>query len=290
MNGEVVMKLGISFANSGKFSQPELFAELARDCETMGFESIWTVEHVVIPQPHMPYPGSKDGQMPGGDEVPIPDPLIPLAYAAAITNRLKLSTGVIILPQRHPLYLAKQLATLDLLSNGRMMVGIGSGWMKEEFDSLQIPFNVRGARTDESIQAMRALWNEPVANFHGKHFHFHEVKSYPKPVQKNGIPIHIGGHSPAAARRAGRFGDGFFPTVTSPEKLSELFGLAREEAKKAGRNPDAIELSAMAAPRAESVKALRDVGVTRVVFAPPSSDPARLRAGLEKISRELADV
>ncbi|HJU10771.1 MAG TPA: LLM class flavin-dependent oxidoreductase, partial [Candidatus Binataceae bacterium] len=118
------MKLGISFANSGKFSRPELFAELARDCETFGFESIWTVEHVVIPQPHMPYPGSKDGQMPGGDEVPIPDPLIPLAYAAAITNRLKLSTGVIILPQRHPLYLAKQLATLDVLSNGRMMVGI----------------------------------------------------------------------------------------------------------------------------------------------------------------------
>ena len=106
------MKLGISFANSGKFSRPELFAELARDCETLGFESIWTVEHVVIPQPHMPYPGSKDGQMPGGDAVPIPDPLIPLAYAAAITTRLKLSTGVIILPQRHPLYLAKQLATL----------------------------------------------------------------------------------------------------------------------------------------------------------------------------------
>ncbi len=284
------MKLGISFANSGKFSRPELFAELARDCEALGFESIWTVEHVVIPQPHMPYPGSKDGKMPGGDDVPIPDPLIPLAYAAAITTRLKLSTGVIILPQRHPLYLAKQLATLDLLSNGRMMVGIGSGWMKEEFDSLQIPFNARGARTDESIQAMRALWNEPVASFHGKHFHFHNVKSYPKPLQKNGIPIHIGGHSPAAARRAGRFGDGFFPTLTSPEKLNELFTMTREEAKKAGRNPDMIEFSAMAAPKADSVKALRDVGVTRVVLAPPSADPARLRAGLEKIAGDLANV
>jgi probable F420-dependent oxidoreductase len=284
------MKLGISFANSGKFSRPELFAELVRGCETLGFESIWTVEHVVIPQPHMPYPGSKDGRMPGGDEVPIPDPLIPLAYAAALTIRLKLSTGVIILPQRHPLYLAKQLATLDLLSGGRMMVGIGSGWMKEEFDSLQIPFNQRGARTDESIEAMRALWNEPVASFHGKHFHFHDVKSFPKPIQKGGIPIHIGGHSAAAARRAGRFGDGFFPTLTDPKKLSELFNLTREEAKKAGRDADAIEFSAMAAPKPDSVKAIRDVGVTRVVMAPPSSDPARLRAGLEKIANDLANL
>jgi probable F420-dependent oxidoreductase len=284
------MKLGVSFANSGKFSRPELFAELARDCETLGFESIWTVEHVVIPQPHMPYPGSKDGQMPGGDDVPIPDPLIPLAYAAALTNKLKLSTGVIILPQRHPLYLAKQLATLDVLSNGRMMVGIGSGWMKEEFDSLQIPFNVRGARTDESIQAMRVLWKEASASFHGKHFNFNEVKSYPKPLQKNGIPIHIGGHSQAAARRAGRFGDGFFPTLTSPEKLNEMFAITREEARKAGRNPDAIEFSTMAAPKRDSVKALQDIGVTRIIMAPPSSDPGRLRAGLDKIANDLASI
>src|SRR5256712_11278089 len=126
------MKTGIMFANSGPFARPDNFAALAREAEQFGFESIWTVEHVVIPQPHMPYPGSKDGQMPGGDDVPIPDPLIPLAYAAALTTRLRLSTGVIILPQRHPLYLAKQLATLDLLSNGRVMGGIGSRWLKEE--------------------------------------------------------------------------------------------------------------------------------------------------------------
>src|SRR5579883_1540496 len=178
------MKAGIIFANSGRFSNPELFAQLARDCEQLGFESIWTVEHVVIPQPHMPYPGSRDGQMPGGDEVPIPDPLLPLAYAAAITSRIKLSTGVIILPQRHPLYLAKQLATLDVLSKGRMLLGIGSGWMKEEFESLQIPFNSRGARTDESIQAIRTLSREPAAFSYAKHFHFDKVKSYQKPIQQ----------------------------------------------------------------------------------------------------------
>ncbi len=284
------MKCGIIFANSGHFSRPELFAELARDCEQFGFESIWTVEHVVIPQPHMPYPGSKDGQMPGGDQVPIPDPLIPLAYAAAITNRLKFSTGVVILPQRHPLYLAKQLATLDVLSKGRMMVGIGSGWMKEEFEAVDVGFNVLGARTDESIQGMRAVWSEPVASFHGKHFHFHDVKSFPKPVQKGGIPIHVGGHSAAAARRAGRFGDGFFPTITQPSQLKEMFAQVREEAKKAGRDPDHIEFSTMAAPKADSVKALADVGVSRVVFSPPSSNPAKLKQGLEQIANDMAKI
>ncbi len=282
------MKAGIIFANSGKFSQPELFAQLALDCERLGFESLWTVEHVVIPQPHMPYPGSKDGQMPGGDEVPIPDPLIPLAYAAAITSKIKLSTGVIILPQRHPLYLAKQLATLDRLSKGRMMIGIGSGWMKEEFESVGVGFNVRGARTDEAIAAMRAIWREDVASFHGKHFHFHDVKSFPKPIQKDGIPIHVGGHSAAAARRAGKYGDGFFPTVTDPAKLKEMFVQVQEEAQKAGRNPSAIEFSAMAAPKADSLKALAGIGVERVIFGPPSSEPAKLRAGLEAAANELA--
>jgi len=284
------MKIGIIFANSGKFSRPELFAELARDCEHLGFESIWTVEHVVVPQPHMPYPGSKDGQMPGGDDVPIPDPLIPLAYAAALTTKLKLSTGVIILPQRHPLYLAKQLATLDVLSKGRMMVGIGSGWMKEEFESVDVDYHARGARTDESIQAMRAVWREPVASFHGKHFHFHDVKSFPKPVQKDGIPIHVGGHSAAAARRAGKFGDGFFPTVTDPGKLKEIFSQVRAEAGKAGRNPDAIEFSAMGSAKPDALKALQDVGVARVVFGPPSSDPVKLKGGLERIANDAAKL
>ena len=284
------MKAGVSFANSGRFSSPDLFAELARDAEQCGFESIWTVEHVVIPQPHMPYPGSKDGQMPGGDHVPIPDPLIPLAYAAAITTKLKLSTGVIILPQRHPLYLAKQLATLDVLSKGRMMVGIGSGWMQEEFAAVDVDYHARGARTDESIQAMRAIWSANTATFHGKHFHFHDVKSFPKPLQPGGIPIHVGGYSPAAARRAGRFGDGFFPTVTEPAKLVPLFASVREEAKKAGRSPDAIEFSTMGAPKPDALKALSDIGVSRVVFGPPSAEPAKLRAGLENIANVMSHI
>jgi probable F420-dependent oxidoreductase len=281
------MKAGIIFANSGPFCRPELFGQLAREAEELGFDSIWTVEHVVVPQPHVPYPSSKDGQMPGGDNVPIPDPLIPLAYAAAITSKIKLATGIVILPQRHPLYLAKQLATIDILSHGRMLLGIGSGWMKEEFEAVGVDFHARGALTDESIQAMRALWTENPTTYHGKHFHFHDVKSLPKPVQAGGIPIHVGGHSPAAARRAGRFGDGFFPTIVNPEKLKEAFGMMRDAAKEAGRNPDAIELTSMAPPKVDAVKAVQDVGVTRVVFGPPSSDPAKLRAGLQRLANDI---
>lgn len=281
------MRAGIIFANSGAFSRPELFGQLAREAEDCGFDSIWTVEHVVIPQPHMPYPGSKDGQMPGGDDVPIPDPLIPLAYAAAITSKIKLATGIVILPQRHPLYLAKQLATIDVLSHGRMLLGIGSGWMKEEFESVGIDYHARGARTDESIQALRALWTENPTTYHGKHFHFDDVKSLPKPVQAGGISIHVGGHSPAAARRAGRFGDGFFPTIVNPEKLNEAFGLMREAASAAGRDPTRIELTSMAAAKVDAVRAVQDIGVTRVVFGPPGSDPAKLRAGLERIANEV---
>ena len=280
------MKAGISFANSGPFSRPELFGQLAREAEEFGFESIWTVEHVIIPQPHMPYPGSKDGQMPGGDTVAIPDPLIPLAYAAALTSKIKLATGIVIVPQRHPLYLAKQLASLDVLAKGRVILGIGSGWMKEEFEAVDVDFSTRGARTDESIQAMRALWNNTPASFHGKYYHFHDVKSLPKPVN-NAVPIHVGGHSAAAARRAGRYGDGFFPTIVQPDKLQQIFGHARDEAAKAGRDSSAIEMTAMAAPKLEAVKAAQDAGADRVIFGPPSSDPARLRAGLERIANEI---
>src|SRR5215472_2283602 len=150
------MKFGIGFATSGKFSDPGLLAHLATTAECCGFESLWSVEHVAVPVKHLPYPGSKDGSMPGGDDVAIPDPLIPLAYVAAVTKTIKLATGILILPQRHPIYTAKEVATVDVLSGGRVILGIGSGWMKEEFEALGIDFHHRGAMTDEAIQALRA--------------------------------------------------------------------------------------------------------------------------------------
>jgi probable F420-dependent oxidoreductase len=284
----IAMKLGLMFANSGPFANPEMLAHLATTAERCGFESIWTVEHVVIPQDYKsPYPYSSTGKIPGGEDVDIPDPLLPLAYAAAVTKNLKLGTGILILPQRHPLYVAKEVATLDKLSNGRVIFGIGSGWLKEEFDSLGLDFHKRGAMTDESIRALRILWSENAASFGGKHFKFDKVKCFPKPVQKGGVPIVIGGHSTAAARRAGRLGDGFFPALGEADKLKELFAIMSDEAKKAGRDPKKIELSCMGRARLDSLKALADLGIARVVIAPPAFDREGLTRGLERLADEV---
>jgi probable F420-dependent oxidoreductase len=284
----MAIKLGLMFVNSGPFSDPRLFTHLVKTAERTGFESLWTVEHVVIPQDYKsPYPYSPSGKIPGREEVAIPDPLLPLAYAAAITSTIKLATGILILPQRHPLYVAKEVATLDVLSGGRVVLGIGSGWLKEEFDALGLDFHQRGRRTDEAIVAMRALWTEASASFHGKHFNFTNAKSFPKPAQKGGVPIVIGGHSPAAARRAGRFGDGFFPALSDTAKLKELFAMMSEEARKTGRDPSKIELSCMGAVNSDLIKRVQDVGITRVVVAPPAYDPEGITRGLEKIQNEI---
>jgi probable F420-dependent oxidoreductase len=281
------MKFGLMFVNSGPFSNHDLLAHLVRTAEQCGFESLWTVEHVVIPKDYQsPYPYSKSGKIPGGEDVSIPDPLLPLSFAAALTKTIRLATGVVILPQRHPLYLAKEIATLDLLSAGRVILGVGSGWLKEEFDALGLNFHARGARTDEAIQAMRACWRDDSSAFHGKHFSFGPLRSYPKPAHDS-VPIHIGGHSPAAAKRAGRLGDGFFPALGEIPKLKELFATMDEAARQAGRDPSQIELSCMTRAAVDSVKALADIGISRVVVAPPAFDKDGLSRGLEKIGNEV---
>ena len=282
------MKIGLMFANSGPFTNPDLFAHLVTSAEKFGIESIWTVEHVVIPQDYKsPYPYSSTGKIPGGEDVSIPDPLAPLAFAAALTKNLKLGTAILILPQRHPLYVAKETATIDQLSKGRLLLGIGSGWLEEEFQALGLDFHQRGAMTDESIQALRALWSDGPTTFHGKHYNFGPVKMFPKPFNKSGIPIIVGGHSPAAARRAGRFGDGFFPALSDIPKLKELFALMATEAQKAGRRPTHIELSCMGRANPNLIKVFQDIGISRVVVPPPGLDQEGITRGLEKMANEV---
>ncbi len=196
------MKFGILFANVGPYVQPDMAAALGRIAEEHGFESIWTVEHVVVPAGYeSQYPYSPTGRMPGPEESPIPDPLIWLTWVGAATTTLRLATGILILPQRNPVILAKELATLDVLSGGRVELGVGVGWLREEFDALGIPFEERGARTDEYVEALRTLWHDEEPCFYGTFASFDRAKCFPQPVQKL-IPIHIGGHTmPAAAPR-----------------------------------------------------------------------------------------
>jgi probable F420-dependent oxidoreductase len=266
---------GIVFANTGEAVGPEGASALASIAEENGFESLWTVEHVVVPADYRStYPYSPTGRMPGAEDTPIPDPLIWLTWVAAASRTLRLATGILILPQRTPALLAKELATLDLLSGGRVTLGIGVGWLEEEFTALGVPFEHRGVRTDEYIEALRVLWRDDESTYHGRFVEFERAKSYPKPVQSDGIPIAVGGHTPAAARRAGRLGDEFFPGVASLEQLEALLTIMRAAAVEAGRDPDAIGVSTSGATDVESIKRYADLGVTRVVIPNLGGDAA----------------
>ena len=274
------MKFGLLFANIGPFAEPENAIGLARLAEEFGFESLWTVEHVVVPSGYeSQYPYSPDGRMPGGEDFPIPDPLIWMAYVAGATSTIRLGTGILILPQRNPLILAKELATLDRLSGGRIDLGVGVGWLREEFDALGIPWDKRGARTDEYVDVLRTLWREPEASYDGAFTSFAPLKSYPKPARDGGPKIHIGGHTAAAARRAGRLGDGFFPGRTG-EDLPPLLDELRRTAADAGRNPDDIEITSGGGLDLDSVKQLADLGVSRFIIPPLGFDLETLKASL----------
>lgn len=268
------MQFGIVFANTGRAVQPEGAVALAQIAEEAGFDSLWTVEHVVVPAGYeSAYPYSSSGKMPGPEESPIPDPLIWLTWVAAATQRIKLATGILILPQRHPAVLAKEVATLDVLSGGRVILGVGVGWLKEEFDVLGVPFEERGPRTDDHIEALRAFWTQDEPTFEGPFTTFHRAKSYPKPVQDGGVPIVIGGHTAIAAKRAGRLGDGFFPASAKFEDLAGILEVMRATATDAGRDPDAIEVTAGGAMDVDGVKKYADVGVHRMVIPALGRNP-----------------
>lgn len=231
---------------------------------------MWTVEHVVVPKDYQSvYPYSPSGKMPGPEESPIPDPLIWLSYVAAQTSTINLATGILILPERNPVVLAKQAASLDQISGGRFLLGVGVGWLKEEFDAIGVPFAERAARTDDSVAAMRALWTEDAATYHSEFTNFDDCILRPRPAQGS-VPIVVGGHSDAAARRAGRVGDGFFPGKGSPEELRRMIGIARETAENAGRDPDALEITLGGAGRpgqegVDEAGRLAELGADRVV-------------------------
>ena len=281
------MRYGILFANTGRAVSPEGATALGSIAEDCGFESIWTVEHVVVPADYQStYPYSTSGKMPGSEASPIPDPLIWLTWVAASTRTLRLATGVLILPQRSPAILAKELATLDVLSGGRVTLGIGVGWLEEEFRALGIPFEGRGRRTDEYIEALRTLWRDDESTYRGRFVDFDRAKSYPKPVQAGGVPIVVGGHSPAAARRAGRFGDEFFP-LGDTEQLGRLIAIMRDSATQAGRDPDSIAITAGPAMKADSVRRLADLGVSRVVIPNMGGGPEEWKVRLGRFSEEV---
>lgn len=281
------MKFGVMFANVGSYTGAEAAARLARTAEDAGFDSIWAVEHVVVPAGYASqYPYDESGRMTLAgsreEDFAIPDPLIWLSWIGATTSRIELATGVMILPQRNPLVLAKEVASLDALSGGRVRLGVGVGWLEEEFNALGVPFRRRGKRTDDYIEAMRALWQSELASHHGDFTSFDGVYSRPQPA-RGAVPIVIGGHTDAAAKRAGRLGDGFFPGKGGPTRLGELFDLVRRTAEEAGRDPASIELTTGGKDDPGYIERLASLGVSRMIV------PATKLDQLERWGTELCD-
>jgi probable F420-dependent oxidoreductase len=277
------MKFGLRYASLGRYASGPAAVELAQAAEAAGFESIWTVEHVVVPRAYQSrYPYSESGRMGSGlEDFPIPDPLIWLSYIASATRSIKLGTAILILPQRNPVVTAKAVATLDhLAGGGRVLLGIGVGWLAEEFATLGVPFEDRGPRTDDYVAAMRALWSQECASYRGPFVSFDHVFCRPLPPERR-IPIVVGGDTPAAARRAGRLGDGYFPARGA---RPELFEEMRRAAVAAGRDPGAIEITVSAPPDASEIEALARRGIARVAV------PVSAAAGLPAQLRTPDDV
>lgn len=276
------MKFGILPPyRTGVAADPAWMAAFARHAEDLGFESVYVVEHVVVQAGYADrYPYAESGRMPLPDDCPIPDPLDLLAWLAGVTTTIRLGTGILVAPEHHPVQLAKRVATVDLLSGGRLTLGVGVGWMAEELEAVGVDFATRGPRTDEVLEAMRALWTQDEASYHGRFFAFDRLVSRPRPVQPGGVPIHIGGHSAAAARRAGRLGDGFQPLGLDGELLATRLGQLRAAALEAGRDPDRIELSLgglLDVLDGEAVRRAEDQGAARLVVSTRDGDLDTLR-------------
>jgi len=261
------MKIGVAPVNVGT-PAPAFLAALAERAEAAGLESLWTYEHAIVPVDYASrYPYARSGKMPVTPETPFVDPLIALAFAAAKTSTIRLATGINILPQANPLSVAKQAASLDFLSGGRFTLGVGVGWLAEEFEAMGTPFARRGARFNDYLAAIRKVWTGDVVEHDGEFVKWSGFKSYPLPAQRPGPPIVIGGTSDPAFRRVARHGDGWFAPNRHIDHLAEMMPRLRAACEAAGRDIAEVEITAMWDPRreAERIGDYADLGVTRLV-------------------------
>jgi probable F420-dependent oxidoreductase len=239
------MRLGVSLPNVGIDHGKETLLPIAQAAERLGFDSVWAAHHVVLPyERESTYPYQRSGteiaMSPGMQWL---DPIVTLSAVAAVTERVRLGTSVFVLPYRDPVTLAAELAALDVLSEGRLVLGVGIGWMREEFDAIGVPAAERGARTEEHLEVMKTLWSEDPASFHGRFTRFENVVLATRPRTEGGPPIWIGGNTDAALRRALRCGAGWHGFEVFPEEIAELRGRLARFGEEAGRDPDSLELS-----------------------------------------------
>jgi probable F420-dependent oxidoreductase len=273
------MRVGLHALGIGTAARPQVIRAVATAAETAGFATLWAGEHVVlVDEPRSRYPYSADGRIAVPADADWLDPLLGLSYVAAVTSRIGLATGVLLLPEHNPVLAAKQAATLDVLSGGRLTLGVGIGWSAEEFAALGVAFARRGRRTAEYVGAMRALWADDVTSFHGEFAGFDAIRVNPKPVRGRRIPIVLGGNSDAALRRVAAFGDGWYgfnlPAAAVAERLATLAGYCRDRGRELTELSTAVALSD-GAPGV--LPELAESGLSElVVLGAPPADPARV--------------
>ena len=259
------MKIGYFGFNNGPLGTPAAIRRVLGALDSAGFESAWTGEHVVAIDPQQP-------PSPIAPDFPMLDTVAALAFAAAVTERLRLGSGIVLLAQRNPLVIAKELASVDVLSGGRLLFGVGVGYVKGEFDAMGIPFEERGARTSEHIEAVRALWTQAKPKFDGAFSRFEGIQAKPGPVQTPHPPIIVGGMSPPAYRRAVRHGNGWYGFNQTVEAAAESVAGLEAAAKAVDRPAGLGKLEISVTPRGrvdgDTVKRFEDLGVERLILLP----------------------
>jgi len=284
------MKIGILGGNVGDEATAERIVALAEKTEAVGGDSFWTYEHAMIPLSYESrYPYHASGKLWGAPESNWVDPLVVLAHIAARTKRIGLGTGINILPQVNPLLFAKQTASIDSLSNGRLVLGLGVGWLEEEFVAMGVPFEKRGKRMDDYLTAIRKVWSGEVVEHQSEFLNWSGFKSYPLPAAKPHPPLIIGGNGGLALSRVVEHGDGWF-AASNIGGLPPLLEKLKGKAEAAGRDFSSIEISAMwvfAMEGADSVRQYEDLGISRLIIPLQALGREGVTAGLEKLGNEV---
>ena len=269
------MEVGVFLPISGRAATPEVLTEAAQTAERLGFAAVWSADRVVTPwHIETPYPYSADNVFIVPPDRPFFDSMACLSFLAGRTEKVRLGISVLVLPYRHPLYWARLATTIDHLSRGRLIMGVGVGWMREEFEALGMPYRERGSMTDEQLEAVRLLLSEEHCTFEGKHYRFSDVSFHPKALQPH-LPIWVGGEGRPARRRAGRHGDAWFPYFVeiTPRELRQAHDDVRSAARDAGRDPEAVALTCCSA--------------VEVTDADVTQDPRRLRGSPRQLVEAL---
>jgi probable F420-dependent oxidoreductase len=276
------LKFGLTGSNAGLLSNPEALAGVAQAAEMAGFDSIWAGEHHVLPTSSARIPPT----------TPYLNVVVALTYVAAYTRTIRLGTGVLLLPQHQPLILAKELASLDVLSGGRLIVGIGVGWSEEEYEALGVPYHERGARADEYLAAIRTIWTEDKPAYHGRYVSFQDVVAYPHPVQQPTPPIVVGGRALAVLRRTIEQANGWYGYAMDLDETTALLAQLREAAQRYSRPAALGELEISVAPRVpvdrDTARRFADLGVHRLIMIPPRGmEPLALQQWVKTIGETL---